>query len=256
MTRSRDLEHLVRARVFVAIDFETGDELRDSACAVGLARVEDGAIVAHETRLVRPPRPIKHDFTAIHGITNDHVAGAPSWAEVWGRVSPLTTGVDLFVAHNAEFDWSVLEACNRAAGLPVPTTPWACTCKAARAAFAPKLENNKLSTVAAALGIALKHHDPHSDVRACALIACALKRTAGEKDGGGATLQERCRAYIRGRAERARKGSSPADAALLLLGPGEGPDPLWAARSWGWLDQNHEAVLDTVRDAVRETEAA
>lgn len=252
MTRSRDLEHLARAKVFVAIDFETGDEGRDSACAVGLARVEHGAIVAHETRLVRPPRPIKQDFTAIHGITNDHVAAAWSWGELWPKIAWLTAGADLLVAHNAEFDWSVLEACNRAAGLPVPTTPWACTCKIARAAFAPKLENNKLSTVAAALGIALRHHDPHSDVRACALIACALKRTAGERDGGGATVQERCRAYIRGRAERSRRGSSPADAALLLIGPGQGPDPVWAARSWGWLDQNHEAVLD----AVRETEAA
>lgn len=247
MTRSRDLEHLVRARVFVAIYFETGDEGRDSACAVGLARVEDGAIVAHETRLVRPPRPIKHDFTAIHGITNDHVAGAPSWAEVWGRVSPLTTGADLLVAHNAEFDWSVLESCNRAAGLPVPTTPWACTCKAARAAFVPKLENNKLSTVAAALGIALKHHDPHSDVRACALIACALKRTATRT--GETPLVERCRAYIRGRAERARRGTTPADAAELLSGLLASPKgcDTQDARAWSWLDQNHELALDAAR---------
>ena len=41
---------------FVAIDFETADYQRDSACAVALVRVESGKIVAREHRLIRPPR--------------------------------------------------------------------------------------------------------------------------------------------------------------------------------------------------------
>jgi len=33
---------------YVALDFETADQGRDSACAIGLVRVERGAIVAKE----------------------------------------------------------------------------------------------------------------------------------------------------------------------------------------------------------------
>ena len=36
--------------VFVAIDFETADAKRDSACAVGLVRVESGRVVYRESR--------------------------------------------------------------------------------------------------------------------------------------------------------------------------------------------------------------
>lgn len=41
---------------FVAIDFETADQGADSACAVGLVKVEGGRIVRSESHLIRPPR--------------------------------------------------------------------------------------------------------------------------------------------------------------------------------------------------------
>ena len=53
---------------FVAIDFETADYGADSACAVGLVRVEDRQIVHREVVLIRPPRRYIH-FSYIHGIT-------------------------------------------------------------------------------------------------------------------------------------------------------------------------------------------
>ena len=42
--------------VFVAIDFETADRYRDSACALAMVRVESGKIVHTEYRLIKPPR--------------------------------------------------------------------------------------------------------------------------------------------------------------------------------------------------------
>ena len=42
---------------FAALDFELADAPPDSACAVGLARVERGRLVHVERRLIRPPRP-------------------------------------------------------------------------------------------------------------------------------------------------------------------------------------------------------
>ncbi|MEK7383088.1 MAG: hypothetical protein AAB262_07355, partial [Elusimicrobiota bacterium] len=62
--------------VFVAIDFETADTGRDSACSVGLVRVENGTIVQKVVQLIRPPRietgdlftppPAEFQLTYIH----------------------------------------------------------------------------------------------------------------------------------------------------------------------------------------------
>ena len=41
---------------FVAIDFETADYGRDSACALALVRVEAGVIVQRAFHYIRPPR--------------------------------------------------------------------------------------------------------------------------------------------------------------------------------------------------------
>jgi DNA polymerase-3 subunit epsilon len=52
---------------FMALDFETADRGRDSACAIGLVRVEYGQIIYRASYLIRPPRDI-FEFTYIHGI--------------------------------------------------------------------------------------------------------------------------------------------------------------------------------------------
>ena len=52
---------------FVAIDFETANHRGDSACALGLVRVEDGAVTAAESLLIRPPDR-NFSFTWVHGI--------------------------------------------------------------------------------------------------------------------------------------------------------------------------------------------
>jgi DNA polymerase-3 subunit epsilon len=41
----------------LAIDFETADKGRDSACAIGLAMLEGGRIVEEHYELIRPPSP-------------------------------------------------------------------------------------------------------------------------------------------------------------------------------------------------------
>src|ERR1700759_4113233 len=87
---------------FVAIDFETADHGADSACAVGLVRVEDLKIVARETVLIRPPRP-QILFTFIHGITWPMVKDAPIFRDAWDKVSYLLDGATFLAAHNAPF---------------------------------------------------------------------------------------------------------------------------------------------------------
>src|SRR6476659_7914567 len=90
-------------RPFVAIDFETADHGADSACAVGLVRVEGGEVVAKTARLVRPPRRWIR-FTYIHGIAWQHVADQPTFGQLWPELVPLLDGADYLAAHNASFD--------------------------------------------------------------------------------------------------------------------------------------------------------
>lgn len=152
---------------FTAIDFETADAYRDSACAIALVRVEQGRVVAREARLLRPPRQ-RFAFTHIHGITWAQVAGAPTFAQAWPLLAPLVQGVDFLAAHNASFDRSVLAACCAAAGLPPPPVPFRCTVKLARDTW--NIRPTKLPNVCARLGIPLRHHDALSDAEACASI--------------------------------------------------------------------------------------
>lgn len=155
---------------FVAIDFETADQGRDSACAVALVRVEGGRIVHEVARLVRPPRRT-FAFTYIHGITWRMVANEPAFGEVWQEIAPLLQGAKFIAAHNASFDRSVLRACCMAAGHEVPALPFRCTVQLARRAWG--LRPTRLPDVCAFLGIPLEHHDAASDARACAKIVIA-----------------------------------------------------------------------------------
>ena len=121
----------MRSPSFVAIDFETADHGADSACAVGLVKVEGGRIVRREVRLIRPPR--RHFvFSYLHGIAWKDVAREPSFAECWPGLRELIAGAEFLAAHNAGFDSRVLEACCRAAGLEAPPLPFVCTVKLAR----------------------------------------------------------------------------------------------------------------------------
>jgi DNA polymerase-3 subunit epsilon len=157
-------------RPFVAIDFETADHGSDSACAVGLVRVEDLKIVARETLLIRPPRP-QILFTFIHGITWTMVKDAPAFRDAWNKVSHLLEGATFLAAHNAPFDRGVLTACCTAHSLAVPQIPFLCTVQLARRAWAMKPAN--LPAVCRRLGIGLIHHNAVSDAEACAKIVIA-----------------------------------------------------------------------------------
>jgi len=155
---------------FVAIDFETADNGPDSACAVGLVRVENSQIVRREKVLIRPPRSLIR-FTWVHGITWDMVKDMPTFAEQWPTLLPILDGAAFLAAHNASFDRRVLQACCVAARIEIPLQPFRCTVQLARKKW--QQPRNDLASVCRRLGIGLTHHDPLSDAEACARIVIA-----------------------------------------------------------------------------------
>ena len=88
---------------FAAIDFETANYSRDSACAIGVAFVRDGCVVDVQRHLIRPPTR-EFCFTYLHGLTWKDVRKAPTFAKVWSELVPALTDLDFLAAHNAPFD--------------------------------------------------------------------------------------------------------------------------------------------------------
>jgi DNA polymerase-3 subunit epsilon len=155
---------------FVAIDFETANHRRDSACAVGLVKVVDGEIVDKAVHLIRPPTR-QFAFTYIHGLTWRDVAEQETFGALWPQIAPILDGAEFFAAHNAPFDAGVLHACCETYGLSAPSLPFRCTVQIARRVW--NIYPTKLSDVCRELAIALNHHEALSDAMACAQIVLA-----------------------------------------------------------------------------------
>jgi DNA polymerase-3 subunit epsilon len=151
----------------LALDFETADFGRDSACALGLAMIEDGTITDTHSILIRPPRR-SFQFTYIHGITWDDVKTKPTFAEHWNELDAWFRRADFLAAHNAPFDRGVLRSCCEQAGIAAPAKPFLCTVRLSRKLW--HLKPAALPNVCSHFGIALKHHDAASDTLACASI--------------------------------------------------------------------------------------
>lgn len=92
----------------VAFDTETtGLELRrgDTVVSIGACRIVNARLLADEAFDLRvdPERPIPPASTAIHGLTDDDVAGAPPLAVALPRFRDYI-GEAVILAHNAAFD--------------------------------------------------------------------------------------------------------------------------------------------------------
>jgi DNA polymerase-3 subunit epsilon len=164
---------------FLAIDFETANYSRESACAVGLVRVEGLRIVRKDHYLIKPPSSW-FVFTELHGISWEDVIYEPPFEGLWQTIAPLFEGVEFLAAHNAPFDRSVLRACCLRGDIPFPEIPFRCTVKEARRVWS--IYPTTLPDVCNRLGIRLKHHDAASDSEACARIMIEALR---EEEGTG-----------------------------------------------------------------------
>ena len=157
---------------FAAIDFETANNDRYSACQVGLVGFNLKGIHSVNKIDIRPPSEY-FLHSGIHGISWHDVCTAPTFDVLWPEISEILFSADFLVAHNAPFDRSVLEACCEYYDLSCEDKPWICTFRDVAKPLWPQLENHKLPTICRSLDIPLFHHDGLSDARACAKIVLA-----------------------------------------------------------------------------------
>jgi DNA polymerase-3 subunit epsilon len=92
---------------FIAIDFETANPQRVSACAIGYAKISNCKVIEANGHLIKPVGGHASFQSKIHGIKDEHTFGKPYFGELFPQIR------DIFdyplVAHSL-FDKQVLTA--------------------------------------------------------------------------------------------------------------------------------------------------
>ncbi len=159
----------------IAIDFETANEQRGSACSVGLAWIENGRVVRVEERLIRPKDMRFSSFNiAIHGIRPEQVEDAGEFPEVMDEFADDFAGATM-IAHNASFDFSVWRACLDQYRQAYPQLSYLCSVKMAQKVW-PHLGSHKLNILAQHLGLSFLHHNAAEDAAICAEASLAIAK--------------------------------------------------------------------------------
>lgn len=157
---------------FIAIDFETANSNRSSACSIGLVEVRSGEIVTKLHWLINPRQPFDAVNIRIHGITPAMVKDKPSFVELWPTLRKYIEGKPI-IAHNAAFDMSVLRYCLDNGSIEYPNLEYYCTYQLSKR-LVPDLPSYRLNYLAEINNIPLQHHDALDDARACALLLMKL----------------------------------------------------------------------------------
>ncbi|KRK63784.1 Exonuclease RNase T and DNA polymerase III [Companilactobacillus tucceti DSM 20183] len=164
---------------FVAMDFETANGHRTSACSLALVLVRNSQIVDSFYTLINPLENFSPRNIQIHHIRPQDVQDAPTFDKIWPHIKPLFDTSHLVVAHNASFDNSVLKNTLTNFGILPPKYLTIDTVKTSRK-FYPDLPNHKLDTVSRNLQIDLEHHHNALDDS----VACAKILLKTEQDFG------------------------------------------------------------------------
>ncbi len=161
---------------YAVFDCETTGTLprRDEIVSLALVRLDaDGNEIGQYTSLIRPSCPIPAEATAVHGISDREVAGAPTLVAVSPELLPLLGGA-VFVAHNAGFDLAMLRHGLAASGIDYEPLAVACTLEAFRL-LEPLAPDHRLESVCERRGIRLaKAHEATSDVAATVVLLRVL----------------------------------------------------------------------------------
>jgi DNA polymerase-3 subunit epsilon len=126
----------------------------DEIISIGAVRIVNGRLLKNETfeQMVDPQRPLDPDSAQIHGIDPAALSGQPRIEEVLPAFHRFCEDTVL-VAHNAAFDMRFLELKEKSAGVrfdqPVLDT------LLLSAAVHPDLEDHRLESIAARLGLAV-----------------------------------------------------------------------------------------------------
>ncbi|WP_419826165.1 exonuclease domain-containing protein [Sphingomonas sp.] len=152
---------------FVVVDVETACSSVGSICQIGIVGFRDGVEMFEYETLVDPLDRFSSFNTRIHGITCDHVLGAPTFGDIHAAIDGHLSG-RITVAHSF-FDKGALGAACATHGRAVIETTWLDSVRVAKRAW-PELSSHRLNVLTKFLGVRHKHHDALSDARAAGMV--------------------------------------------------------------------------------------
>ena len=160
---------------YIAIDFETANQFKNSACSVGLVRFINGKETDSCYSLIHPAKMyfIPEWTRDIHHISYEHVRNKPYFPEIWDTmVMPFinrTPGIPL-VAHNGHsFDMPIIRECCNYFGMELPSLSYFDSLLIARKTW-PEAESHKLTELGKNFEIKYLAHDALEDSRTCGQV--------------------------------------------------------------------------------------
>ncbi len=174
---------LLEEATYVVVDLETTGLRPGSSgiCEIGAVRVRDLEIAEEFQTLVDPGLPIAPGASAVTGLRNAHLRGAPRPAQAVRRFLDFA-GDAVLVAHNARFDLAFLDReTERLTGSRIGSTV-VDTVRLARTLLAGRVSRFGLTQLAWFLGTAERPcHRALPDARATAELLLALIGLAQER---------------------------------------------------------------------------
>lgn len=152
---------------FVAIDFETSNFKRASACSVGAVKVKNGKIVDTYYSLINPEDHFDSYNIFIHGITPEMVKDAPTYPEVIKKISDFKEDLPL-VAHYAPFDMGVIKDSNKKYSISNFDTTYFDSYYLSKQYLT--CLNYKLDSLAKMINFKFEHHNALEDSKACVAL--------------------------------------------------------------------------------------
>lgn len=147
---------------YAVVDLEATDahSSENKIIQIGIALVEGGKIVETYSTEVNPHEPLLPRISELTGLSDKQLNSAPDFSEVASEVRKLLTD-SVFVAHNARFDYGLLEKSFLNAGLEFNEMLRVDTVDLARV-FYPTFEKYGLEALSEKLDLA--HDHPHAAV--------------------------------------------------------------------------------------------
>ena len=169
-------------QTFVALDFETANRHRASACEIGLVRFVNGKPEESFSTLLMPAEGYRYfENEWIHGISYETCRDAPSLKDCLDTVTDFISGSPV-VCHNSGFDMSVMRSALDSLDCRYPTLTYFCTCVLSRQALRKdsSIVAYGLAHVTSHFNIRFKEtHRAEADALACGKVAVELSGMKG-----------------------------------------------------------------------------
>jgi len=169
----------IKDLLYTIIDVETSGR-SNRITEISIFKYDGNVVIDEFTSLVNPNCFIPNHITALTGIDNGTVTNAPEFSEIADAVLEITKEA-IFVAHNVNFDYNVIQGEFKLLGIPF-TRKKLCTIRLSRKLI-PGYRSYSLGKICKALNINLvDRHRARGDAEATVILFKLLQQQEHAED--------------------------------------------------------------------------